>query len=137
MKSCLLFGCIVIAALMAQAGHAGVKKEIRFSHGSSGAVIKGSVVRGERDFYYLTAKAGQNMEIKINALEENAVFQIYKPGYKIGTDEIKGETLPGAGETDDATQWKGELPVMGKSLFVVGGTRGNSTYELKVSVRPR
>ena len=135
MKSRVLFGFVVIAVLIAQVGYAGMKKEIRFNPGSTTAVVKESVVRGEQDFYYLTAKAGQNMEIKIKALEENAVFQIYKPGYRIGTDEIKGETLPGAGETDDATQWKGELPVSGKYLFVVGGTRGNATYELKVTIR--
>jgi len=135
MKSRILFCCIVIAALISQAGYAGVKQEIRFSPGSSSTVVSESVVRGERDFYYLTAKAGQKMEVEINALEKNAVFQIYKPGYRIGAEEIEGETLPGAGETDDATQWKGELPVTGKYLFVVGGTRGNATYELKVSVR--
>jgi hypothetical protein len=60
MKSLILFGCIVIAALISQAAYAGVKKEIRFSHGSSSAIVSQSVVRGERDFYYLTAKAGQN-----------------------------------------------------------------------------
>ncbi len=135
MRYGVLFGCIVFTALIAQAGFAGVKKEIRFNSGSSAAVVKESVVRGERDFYHLTAKAGQNMEIRIDSVEKNAVFQIYKPGHKIGADEIEGETLPDAGETDDATQWKGELPVTGKYLFVIGGTRGNATYELKVTVR--
>jgi hypothetical protein len=135
MKFRVLFGFIVIAALIAQVCHAGVKKEIRFSPGSTTAVVKESVVRGERDFYYLTAKAGQDMEVEIKAVEENAAVQIYQPGYKIGTEEIKGATLLGAGEEDDATQWKGKLPVSGKYLFVVGGTRGNATYELKVTVR--
>lgn len=135
MKFRVLLFCIVIAALIAQVSHAGVKKEIRFNRGSTTAVVKESVIRGEQDFYYLTARAGQSMEVKISALENNAVFTIYKPGYKIVADEIKGETLAGAGETDDATRWKGKLPVTGKYLFVVGGTRGNATYEMKITVR--
>ncbi|MFH0996774.1 MAG: hypothetical protein V1844_14955 [Pseudomonadota bacterium] len=79
------------------------------------------------------------MEIKISALENNAVFQIYKPGYKVseedGITDIDGESLPYAGEMNDAKAWKGILPVSGKYLIVVGGTRGNSEYKLKVTVR--
>jgi hypothetical protein len=135
MKFRVLLCCVVIAALIAQVGHAGVKKEIHFNRGSTTAVVKESVIRGEQDFYYLTARAGQSMEVKIGALENNAAFAIYKPGYKIVSDEIKGDTLAGAGETDDATRWKGKLPVTGKYLFVVGGTRGNATYEMKITVR--
>lgn len=90
--------------------------------------------------YYLTAKAGQKMTVKISALENNAVFQIYRPGCVATTDkegftEIKGTSLPGAGETDDALAWQGVLPVSGKYLLVVGGTRGNATYKLKITVR--
>jgi hypothetical protein len=120
---------------MVQVSHAGVKKEIRFNHGSTTAVVKESVIRGERDYYYLTARAGQNMEVRIRALEDNAAFTIYKPGYRIGADEIKGETLPRAGEMDDATRWIGRLPASGRYLFVVGGTRGNATYEMTITVR--
>jgi len=65
------------------------------------------------------------------------LFPFYKPGSKIaredGITEIKGETLPGAGEEDDATAWNGVLPVSGKYLIVVGGTRGNATDKLKIA----
>jgi hypothetical protein len=39
-----------------------------------------------------------------------------------------------AGETDDATVWQGTLPVSGKYLIVVGGTRGNAAYKLKITI---
>jgi len=69
----------------------------------------------------------------------NAVFGIDKPGYKIsvedGITDIDGESLPEAGETNDAKVWKGRLPVSGKYLIVVGGTRGNADYKLIVAVR--
>jgi hypothetical protein len=125
--------------LAVQFAQAGVKKEIQFPRGSTSAVIEESVIRGEQDFYYLTTKAGQTMEVVISSLEKNAVFSIYKPGYTIATDkdgftEIKGESLPRAGETDDAMVWKGKLTVSGKYLIVVGGTRGNATYKLKVTI---
>jgi len=66
---------------------AGEKKEIRFSRGSSSTTIEGRVVRGGRDLYFLTVNAKQTMEIKISALENNAVFQIYKPGYRISEED--------------------------------------------------
>ena len=118
---------------------AGEKKEIRFPRGSTSTTIEGSVIRGERDLYFLTANAKQTMEIKISALENNAVFQIYKPGYNVseedGITDIDGESLPGVRETHDAKAWKGVLPFSGKYLIVVGGTRGNAEYKLKVAVR--
>lgn len=118
---------------------AGENKEIRFSRGSTSTTIEGNVIRGERDLYFLTDNAKQTMEIKILALENNAVFQIYKPGYKVSVDDgitdIDGESLLGVGEMNNAKAWKGVLPVFGKYLFVVGGTRGNAEYKLKVAVR--
>jgi len=139
MKYCMSFICAACLAFAVQFAQAGVKKEIQFPRGSTSAVIEESVIRGEQDFYYLTTKAGQTMDVVISSLEKNAVFSIYKPGYTISVDkdgltEIKGDSLPHAGETDDATAWKGKLPVSGKYLIVVGGTRGNATYKLKVTI---
>ena len=139
MKYLMSCVCAVSLAFAVQLAHAGVKKQIQFPRGSTSAVIEESVIRGEQDFYYLATKAGQTMEVVISSLEKNAVFSIYKPGYTIAIDkdgltEIKGEPLPRAGETDDATAWKGKLPVSGKYLIVVGGTRGNATYKLKVTI---
>ena len=55
-----------------------------------------------------------------------------RPGYKAGKDadgilEIKGATLQGAGEGEDAAAWKGDLPASGKYLILVGPTRGDAT----------
>ncbi len=136
LMSCVCAACLVFVVQLA---HAGVKKEIQFPRGSTSAVIEESVIRGEQDFYYLTTKAGQTMKVVISSLEKNAVFAIYKPGYTIAIDkdgltEIKGESLPRAGEADDAMAWQGKLPVSGKYLIVVGGTRGNATYKLNVRI---
>ena len=93
----------------------------------SGATVSGSVIRGERAKHLVKAKAGQTLDVHITSDESNAVFQIYSPGEK--------DTLPGAGETDDATKWSGKTPVDGEYVIVVGPTRGNATYKLTYSVK--
>jgi hypothetical protein len=104
----------------------GVKQKIRFAKGSSTATVSGTVIRGDRDRYYVGARKGQTMAVKISSDESNAVFQVYRPGEE--------DALPGAGDGDDATDWSGELPADGEYVIVVGGTRGNATYKLKVSI---
>ena len=104
----------------------GVKQKIRFARGSSSATVRGTVVRGDRDRYYLAAKKGQTMSVKITSEEDNAVFQVYLPGEE--------EALSGAGDGDDAKDWSGELPSDAEYVIVVGGTRGNASYTLKVSI---
>jgi hypothetical protein len=111
-----------LSSLFAQ----GVKKKIQFARGSSSATVKGGVVRGDRDRYYLGAKKGQTMSVNITSEEDNAVFQVYLPGEE--------NALPGAGDGDDAKDWSGELPRDAEYVIVVGGTRGNATYALKVSI---
>jgi hypothetical protein len=118
---------------------AGANKEIRFSAGSNSATVSQSVIRGDRDLYSITAKAGQTMEISITSKEDNAVFAIFQPGSKPvkedGITEVKGTALPKAGDKDDARSWSGKLPESGKYWIIVGGTRGNATYKLKVTIK--
>ena len=113
---------LTVASVLAQ----GVKQKIRFARGESSATVKGAVVRGDRDRYYVGAKKGQTMSVKITSVESNAVFQIYLPGEE--------QALPGAADGDDATDWSGDLPADADYAIVVGGTRGNATYTLKVSI---
>jgi hypothetical protein len=114
--------CFALSSLLAQ----GVKQKIQFARGSSSSTVRGAVVRGDRDRYYLGAKKGQTMSVKITSEEDNAVFQVYLPGEE--------EALPGAGDGDDAKDWSGDLPRDAEYVIVVGGTRGNATYSLKVSI---
>ena len=105
----------------------GVKKKVRFAKGTSSITIREAVVRGDRDRYYVSAKAGQRMSVKITSLEKNAVFQINFHGEE--------ESLPKAGEEDDATNWSGQLTIDNEYVIVVGGTRGNATYALTISIK--
>lgn len=98
-----------------------------FTACKSKTTISGSVIRGERARHLAKAKAGQTLDVSITSDENNAVFQIYSPGEK--------QTLPGAGEMDDATKWSGEVPADGEYVISVGPTRGNATYKLTYSVK--
>ena len=100
--------------------------DLKFSKTKSG-FHSGSVVRGEQARHKVAAKAGQTLEVNITSDEDNAVFQIYLPGEK--------GTLPGAGETDDATKFSGTVPTDGDYVVVVGPTRGNTKYKLTYSVK--
>jgi len=121
--SALFISAFALSSIFAQ----GVKQKVRFAKGSSSTTISGAVVRGDRDRYYLGAKKGQTMSVKITSLEHNAVFQIFLPGEQ--------EALSGAGEEDDATKWSGQLPDDAEYVIVVGGTRGNASYKLTISIK--
>lgn len=101
-------------------------KRIKFSKGESSATVEGAVIRGEEDSYLVGAKKNQLMVVTIMSLEDNAVFQII--------DRTTGYYLDGAGELDDAKRWEGNLPSGGDYKIIVGGTRGNAEYTLKVFI---
>ena len=67
------------------------------------------------------------MTVRITSIEDNAVFQIYQ------AKDMKA--LDGAAEGDDAMSWQGKLPASGKYTIVVGGTRGNTSYKLEVTIK--
>lgn len=101
-------------------------KRIKFKKGESSATVEGAVIRGESDTYLVGAKKNQFMVVTVMSIEDNAVFQI--------VDRSTGYYLDGAGETDDAKRWEGYLPSGGDYRIVVGGTRGNTEYTLKVFI---
>ncbi len=94
---------------------------MRFSPGKNGATVNNSVVRGTRDTYIVAAKARQTMRVNISSLEKNAVFDIKGPN---------GRTL-----AQERTSWSGTLPATGDYEVIVGGTRGNASYTLRVSAK--
>lgn len=96
-------------------------RRIQFARGTSSAVVEDAVVRGTRDTYLLGARARQRMTVNISSVEQNAVFDVVAPNGRV----IKQE----------ATSFSGALPVNGDYRIVVGGTRGNATYRLQVSIR--
>jgi hypothetical protein len=104
----------------------GITKRVKFARGKSSAVVSGAVLRGDLDTYIVGAKSGQMMYTKITSLENNAVFSIKGPN---------GEYLQDVGEEDDRTDATSDLPYDGDYKIIVGGTRGNASYKLTVSIK--
>ncbi|HEY9405150.1 MAG TPA: hypothetical protein VIQ24_21040 [Pyrinomonadaceae bacterium] len=125
-KTAAAFLGLLLLATCALAAQEGVTKHVRFAPGRTTATLKNSVVRGTRDRYLINARAGQKMTVSINSLERNAAFAIYAPSH---------DTLEGASEHQEVKNWSGKLPESGDYVIEVGGTRGNATYTLKVTVR--
>jgi hypothetical protein len=96
-------------------------ERIRFQRGASGATIQTSVVRGTRDTFLVAASRRQTMTVSITSREQNAVFDIKGPNGKL----IK----------QGVTSWSGVVPSSGDYRIIVGGTRGNASYRLRVSVK--
>lgn len=108
-------------------GAAEFTKDIAFERGHNSSIVHGSVVRGDRDVYVARVRAGQVMSVKATALEHNVAFSIFEPKAT--------EAIPGTEDENDLTAWSGTLAKSGAYRIVVGGTRGNATYTLQVSVK--
>jgi hypothetical protein len=95
-------------------------RRIKFAPGKNSAVVEDAVVRGTRDIYLVGAKKRQKMTINITSLEDNGVFEIKAPNGRLLAQE--------------ATTWSGVLPATGDYQIIVGGTRGNAAYKIKVTI---
>ncbi len=126
-----IFIAVLLALALAAADRgtaADVTKRMLFAKGQMSGSASNSVVLGDRDIHVVAASRGQFMHVSIASFENNAVFQIIAPG---------GRGLDQASDGDDAIRWSGELPADGDYRIVVGGTRGNATYTLMLSIGPK
>ena len=124
-KTAAFFGLLLLTTC-AFAAQENLTKRVRFARGRTTATLKNSVVRGTLNHYSVGARAGQRMTVSITSVERNAVFRIYTPD---------GVRVEDTGEGQHALNWSGKLTETGDYVIEVGGTRGNATYTLKVSVR--
>jgi hypothetical protein len=112
---------LLLAVVQVTAAQQGMTKRVRFPKGRNSVVLRGAAVRGTQDRYILRAGSGQTMTLRITSTEDNAVFDVMAPG---------GQSL-----ASEVTDWTGDLPSAGDYTIVVGGTRGNATYRLSVTIR--
>ncbi len=103
----------------------GVEQRISFTPGAISATVENAVVLGARDRYILEALAGQRMLLEASALEDNVEFQLLAPD---GSELAPSQTVDGVPAYD--------LPQSGDYLIIVGATRGNATYRLRVTIPP-
>ena len=83
--------------------------------------VSSGVVRGERDQYRVLIEEGDVLALSISAVEDNAVFDLIDPSDTVLLFEsVEAEV---------------ELPYAGEYRIIVGGTRGNASYDLVVELR--
>lgn len=95
-------------------------EQVQFEAGRNSTVIDHAVLQGERDVYLLNAQGGQQMEVALTSIEQNAAFDVVSPSGDILTTEAQSETVL--------------LPHTGDYQVIVGSTRGNATYELQITI---
>lgn len=112
---------VLLSVVPTSVAQVGKTRRVQFPKGRTSVVLKGAAVRGTQDKYLVRANGGQTMTLQITSTEDNAVFEVLAPG---------GRSL-----ASEVTDWSGELPGTGDYTIVVGGTRGNATYSLRVMIR--
>jgi len=80
--------------------------------------------------YTVRGVKGQKLQAEIWSQTQNSAFEIY-----INNAVKGGATLPGAGDSQYATFFEGELPLTGNYQIVVGSTGGQTSYELVVALQ--
>jgi hypothetical protein len=85
--------------------------------------VQNSVIRGERDVYMFSANGGQALNLTIQSVESNAVFDLISPSGIILAQEAQHQKII--------------LLQIGTYQAIVGGTRGNATYTLTFQSRNR
>ncbi len=116
--------------LIAQVSLAG-DFNLTFSGRSNISIVKSNaIVRGERDRYYFSARAGQRISIAVTSLEDNAAIDLF---YKSGEEWI---AVPEVRAGSYLRVWYGTLPSSDSNQYRidVGGTRGNTYYDLFVGI---
>ncbi len=97
-------------------------ERLEFPGSALETAVSSAVVRAERAVYFVEAPAGWLLAARIGSLEDNAVFDIFAPtGERVVSETTAGHVL---------------LPEPGDYQIVVGGIRGNATYDLAVSLSP-
>jgi len=101
--------------------------DLKFERGKISATMESGLVRGDSDTYLFRAGANRALSVAVTAFENNATAEI---SYR---KNGKWVAITGA---EDTRAWYGKLPKSQSNRYkiVVGGTRGNATYELFVGI---
>ena len=100
----------------------GLLQRMSFAPGADSGTVGGAVLLGATDQWYLTARAGQQMDVTVSSVEANSTFDVFGPD---------GAALTAPGER---TTWSGPLPQDGDYRIAISPTRGNATYTMTVRI---
>lgn len=104
-----------------------VIKRLRFTRGSTSAVVKGQVrPGGNRYLYFLRAREGQRLTIRLVSDDNNAVCDVFSHG-----------TFDANPVVEETVDWSGRLPSAdaGEYSIEVRSTGGLARYVLEITIR--
>ncbi|MEO0768939.1 MAG: PPC domain-containing protein [Cyanobacteria bacterium J06649_4] len=93
---------------------------VTFAPGASSTVVSNVVPSRERNVYRIDARSGQQINLSISAIEDNAIFHVLDPSGIDLTGEVAQDTLT--------------LPETGEYIIVVIATRANASYDLEIAI---
>lgn len=109
-KNFLLFSSLFLMLICATGAAAQNKKiNVSFKAGTTNANYSSTVSKYDSVDYYITAKSGQKISVKLTAANTSLYFLVTKAG---GVEAI-------ADDARDATEWSGELPEDGNYIVRV------------------
>lgn len=112
---------LAFALLTSQVQAKGPVETVHFARGTTGTVLEGGVLRGEINTYILGAARGQTITVSISSVENNAYFDLVNPSGNLMQQEAQSAKM--------------RLPANGNYRLLVGSSRGNATYKIKVTIK--
>lgn len=129
MKPLISFVIAVLLLLPLNAVHAQstrTVKRLKFAPGTSSAIVKGTVIKGDPVIYQFEAKKGQHMRVKLIGKAKNndvVLAEIEAPGEE--------SLMPGL-----ETSWSGKLPrtgLYGIAIGLIESKTGSYTLEVIIT----
>ncbi|MBN9420678.1 MAG: hypothetical protein J0I12_34855 [Candidatus Eremiobacteraeota bacterium] len=112
---------LAFAFLTASVQAKGPVETVHFARGTTGTVLQGAVLRGEINTYILGAARGQTITVSISSVENNAYFDLVNPSGNLMQQEAQSANM--------------RLPANGNYRLLIGSSRGNATYKVKVTIK--
>lgn len=122
-----LFSLVLLLALVTVNAQSVKKQVVKFAHGKSSTVVKGTLKADDAVDYVVSAKAGQTLKVSLKANSGRDYFNILEPG---SNDEaIYNSSING-------NSYTGKLEQTGDYKIRVYNMKGNkaSAFTLNVSV---
>jgi len=127
-----LLGVVTLVAVPAAAPVAATpytgaidQDRISFAPGTDNATREGDVDEGATDRWVLTARAGQQMQLTVDSVEDTTVFTVFAPDRSV-LATVASNTPEGD------VSWSGSLPASGDYSIEVTSVDGPTYYRLKV-----
>lgn len=122
----LAAGSTAIAGADGPAAPPGVDTQrIEFAPGTDNGTRDGTLTAGQTDRWVLRARAGQSFAVTIDSADNNTVFSVFDPSWRLLANVT-------ATQAEANTFWTGVLPADGDYTIEVASSGGAAYYQMKV-----